>query len=146
MSQDRFDEDQYLDVLQNLEFAIIEMARKTPELTDWHVQSAVKALVRHYKAQVAGKEKASPSHLDPLARETYDRLHTMSRFLLGEGKFLNEAGEPVEIPFDAIMPPEMYECLKRIQKSIRRWNRLGGRKGYLNYIDQFLPPGPTRTE
>jgi hypothetical protein len=140
--QDGF-EDQYLDVLQNLELAIIQIARKTPELTDWHVQSAVEALVRYYKAQAAGKEMRDlSSRLDPLARQVYDMMHTMAHFLLGEGQVVNEENEPVEIPLDLVTPQEMYACLKRIQKSIRRWNRIDGRKGYLEYIDQFLPDIP----
>ncbi len=33
---------------------------------------------------------------------------------------------------------EMIVCLKRIRKSVETWNKQGGRKGYLEYIDQFL--------
>jgi hypothetical protein len=39
--------------------------------------------------------------------------------------------EPV--PFDVIV-----ECLKRIRKSIQRWNREGGRQGYLKFVEQFV--------
>jgi hypothetical protein len=33
---------------------------------------------------------------------------------------------------------EIITCLKRIQKSIRRWNKEGGRQGYLNFISEFV--------
>ncbi len=29
-------------------------------------------------------------------------------------------------------------CLKRIRKSIQKWNKRGGRQGYLTYVHQFL--------
>lgn len=29
-------------------------------------------------------------------------------------------------------------CLKRIRKSVQRWNREGGRQGYLTFIKQFI--------
>jgi hypothetical protein len=33
---------------------------------------------------------------------------------------------------------EIIACLKRIRKSVETWNKQGGRKGYLQYIDRFL--------
>ena len=29
-------------------------------------------------------------------------------------------------------------CLKRVLKSVKRWNKQGGRQGYLNFITQFM--------
>jgi hypothetical protein len=39
---------------------------------------------------------------------------------------------------EAISIDEVIACLKRIRKSIKRWGRVGGRQGYLQYIDQFV--------
>ena len=133
-------EEQYLDVLQNLESAIVQVAREQPKLTDWHAESAVEALMRLYKAEAAGDEvQDPPTRLDPLAEEVYDMVHAMADMRLGRGELTNKDGEPVEIPFKDITVQEMYNCLKRIRKSIRRWTKVGGRKGYLRYIDEFFP-------
>lgn len=33
---------------------------------------------------------------------------------------------------------EIIKCLKRIQTSVRRWNKQGGRQGYLNFVSEFI--------
>ncbi len=32
----------------------------------------------------------------------------------------------------------MIACLKRIRSSIQLWNKEGGRRGYLNFVSQFV--------
>jgi len=141
MKQDRF-EDQYLDVLQNLEFGIVQAAREQPELADWHVESAVNALVKLYRAEASGSETRDPAaDLDPLAQEVYALMYGMAELRLGRGQAFDEDGEPVEIPCEPITAQEMVDCLKRIRKSIQRWSKWGGRRGYLTYVDEFFPPG-----
>jgi hypothetical protein len=39
---------------------------------------------------------------------------------------------------ESISVEELIACLKRIRKSVEMWNKQSGRKGYLQYIDQFL--------
>lgn len=142
MRQGKFEEE-YFDVLQNLEFAIIQVARDHPDTTDWNVQFAVEALMRLYKAEAAGDQAPEPpSNLNPLTQEIYDAVHAMAEIRLGRGKLFNEDEEQVELPFQPITAQEMYQCLKRIRKSIQRWTKRRGRKGYLTYIDQFLPKTP----
>jgi hypothetical protein len=34
---------------------------------------------------------------------------------------------------------EVIRALREIQKSIPRWSRQGGRKGYLDFVSQYLP-------
>jgi hypothetical protein len=29
-------------------------------------------------------------------------------------------------------------CLKRIRKSVEKWNKQGGRQGYLTFVEQFV--------
>lgn len=41
-------EDEYLDVLQNIEAAIMGVYRRTPALLDYDVLEAIEALTRHY--------------------------------------------------------------------------------------------------
>ena len=45
-------EDEYLDVLQNLELAIMRVYRSDGSLLDLDVRDAVVALIRHYRAEV----------------------------------------------------------------------------------------------
>jgi hypothetical protein len=29
-------------------------------------------------------------------------------------------------------------CLRRLRKSVERWNRTGGQRGYLEFVSQFV--------
>jgi hypothetical protein len=136
-------EEEYLDVLQNLEFGIVQVARQNPEMVDWQVQSAVEALMAFYRARAAGNpDPELASDLAPLAQETHDLVYSIAEWLVGQGEVRNKEGERVDIPFEPLTGQEIYDCLKRIRKSIRRWTKRAGRRGYLNYIDQFLPQTP----
>ena len=41
-------------------------------------------------------------------------------------------------PVDPITLDELIICLKRLQKSAQTWTRRAGRKGYLDFIKQFM--------
>jgi len=85
-------EEQYLDVLQNLEFGIIQVARRHPEMSDWEALVAVEALMQVYRAEAAGRE-ARPPKLDPLAEETFDIVEGMCEWRLGRGQFVNDESQ-----------------------------------------------------
>jgi hypothetical protein len=57
-----------------------------------------------------------------LGRETIDK---------NEKQFQKKKPESISVE-------EIISCLKRIRKSVEMWNKQSGRKGYLQYIDQFL--------
>ena len=126
------------DVLQNLEFAIVQMARRHPEMSDWDALIAVETLMQVYRAEVAGRE-ARPQELDPLAEEVCTVVRGMAEWRLGRGSFVDDAGEPMGFPGEAITAEEMYACLRRIRRSIQKWTKRDGRRGYLTYADRFFP-------
>jgi hypothetical protein len=131
-------EERYEDVLQNIEFGIIQAYHNHPEMTDWEALSAIEALLRTYRAE-AKRRQAAPPSLNPLAEEVYDLVKTMCEWRLGrERPFTKKDGEPVELPVEPITLDEVMACLKRVRKSINRWHRRGGRQGYLTFVSQFV--------
>jgi hypothetical protein len=67
------------------------------------------------------------------------------------GKLVNEDGSDAnfdELSPDelALIPPniskitleEVLACLKRIRKSVTRWNKANGRRGYLDFVQDYL--------
>lgn len=54
-------EEEHSDVLQNLEFAIVEIYKKTPDLIDAEVLTAIESLIRIYGAESQGKSIRSRS-------------------------------------------------------------------------------------
>jgi hypothetical protein len=123
-----------LDVLQNIEFGIIEVYRADPSLLDIDAKDAIDALVRHYHAE---EEQRTPPamRLGERAQRVFQSVQKICEWRLGRSSFPgetaeNEAGMPVA---------ELVRALREIQKSIPRWSRQGGRKGYLDFVSQYLP-------
>ncbi len=133
-------EDEYLDVLQNIESGIVSVRKKHPEMTDWDAQNAVEGLLRTYQAE--GRHRREPVlRLSPLAQETFDAVREMCEWRLGRGQasLTTEEAQGEIVPMRTITLEEMIACLKRIRSSIELWNKEGGRRGYLNFISQFVP-------
>ncbi len=132
-------EDQYLDVLQNIESGIISVWKEHPEMTDWDAQSAVEGLVRSYQAQV--RQRREPVlRLTPLAQEVFDAVKDMCDWRLGrrETPRVVEKGQGAIVSAQTVTLDEMIACLKRIRKSIELWNKESGRRGYLEFVSQFV--------
>lgn len=131
-------ERKYEDVLQNIEFGIVQVYRANPKMTDWEALNAVEALMRAYKAENRGRE-VRPPRLNPLTDEVYHAARAMCEMRLGRGELEDENGNPVNVPMKPITLDEIIACLKRIRKSIKLWTKERGRRGYLDYVQNFLP-------
>ena len=123
-----------LDVLQNIEFGIVEVYRADRSLLDIDVKDAIDALARHYHAE---EEQRTPPAmtLGDRAERVFRSVQTMCEWRLGRSSLPGETSET-----ESGMPvSELVKCLREIQKSIPRWSRQGGRKGYLEFVSQYLP-------
>ncbi|HVO70805.1 MAG TPA: hypothetical protein VMT24_12215 [Aggregatilineaceae bacterium] len=132
-------EDQYLDVLQNIEAAIVQVYRKHPELADSSVDQAMEGLVRMYQAEARGRS-APVVRLHEPEQQVYDGVKMMCDWRMGraEEPDQQEPREPALPPGTPKTVDEIVACLKRIRKSIVLWTKQGGRQGYLDYITQFI--------
>jgi hypothetical protein len=136
MSKAEFEE-LYKDVLQNIEFGIIEAYRRHPEMTDWEVSAAVEALLRNYQGETKGSQTTLPI-LRPLSQEVYESARAICEWRLGREPLRSHEGKPVIVPMTPIALDEIVTCLRRIRKSINHWTREGGRQGYLNFVNQYI--------
>ncbi len=130
-------EDQYLDVLQNIEFAIVTVFRQNPGLTDYDVDNVLNILIRTYRSQQQNREFGQPV-MKPQVEQLYKGVRQMCEWRLGREKLVGDTRKskgpsPTLISFD-----EIIACLKRIRKSVDLWNKQGGTRGYLQYIEQFV--------
>ncbi|MCX6029792.1 MAG: hypothetical protein NT169_10880 [Chloroflexi bacterium] len=129
-------EEDYLDVLQNIEFAIISVYRQQPALVDFDVENAINALITHYRAE---NREARLPNLNERAKQVYELVETMCEWRMGNDELASadmrtRGPRPPVVAVDVIVA-----CLKRIRKSVQRWNKEGGRRGYLTFIQRFLP-------
>jgi hypothetical protein len=131
-------EDKYEDVLQNIEFAIVSTYRDHTELSDYGVMRALEALIDAYSGEKIGR---SPRvfRLSDLEVRLKDAIREMCEWRLGRAE-LSEAkpSKPLPAGVEAISVDEIIRCLKRILKSVNRWNKEGGSQGYLNFVVQYV--------
>jgi hypothetical protein len=130
-------EDKYLDVLQNIEFAIITVYHQYPELTDYDVDNVLNILIRSYRFEQQNRE-FSQQTMKPLAEELCKHVKLMCECRLGREKLVGIVRKSKRPSPTPISIEEVVACLKRIRKSVDLWNKQGGRRGYLQYIDQFV--------
>jgi hypothetical protein len=122
-------EEQYQDVLQNIEFAIVSVYKENTILSDHAVMCALAALTEHYSAENLGRQprKSSLSGLEPLV---FERMKAMCEQRLGR--------VASGLPLATVSVDVMVQCLKRLSKSAKNWNKRGGSQGYLHFVSQFV--------
>jgi hypothetical protein len=131
-------EEKYLDVLQNIEVAIVQAAHANSTLIDIDVLDAVTALVRHYGAEENGL-RISEHRLAERPARVYAGVKDICEWRIGRQKLAGpDEDEDEGEPGPSVTVPQLVECLRRVQKSIRRWNKEGGRKGYLDFVSQYV--------
>jgi len=131
-----FEED-YLDVLQNIEFAIVSVYREQPGLLDFEVEKALTALIRAYEAQNLPRPFTAPA-LPPVPQAIHERVQAMCDWRLGRAgppNSLTNAGGPL---LRSLSLAEIIACLKRIRKSLQKWSQRDGRQGYVRFVSEFV--------
>ena len=130
-------QEENLDVLQNLEFAIIEVWRANPEMTDYSALRAYEAARQYYRAELRGRPPAPPplSGLDAVA---FAALQQMCEFRLGRQSGPSPASKKDAVAVPPLPLEKLLACLQELAKSVERHTRSGGRQGYLQFIDRFL--------
>jgi hypothetical protein len=128
-------EEEYEDVLQNIEFAIVSVYRQEPALLDYDVEKALNSLGRSYRQ---GEAPPPPEGFNDLQKAVYIHVKAICDLRIGEGSLSDEEGEAVDILLETVTPEEIVACLKRIQKSVQTWTKQGGRQGYLKFVDGFI--------
>lgn len=130
-------EQDYTDVLQNIEFAIVSVHQEHPLLVDFDVENALNALINRYHAEATAHEPRRVN-LSERAQLVYERVEAMCEWRLGRQNFTTENGEKFELQPGSVNLDVILACLKRIRKSVQRWNKEGGRQGYLTFIGRFI--------
>ncbi|MCU0913344.1 MAG: hypothetical protein MUC88_02135 [Planctomycetes bacterium] len=130
-------EDEYTDVLQNIEFGIVSTYHGHPQIVDAHVIRGLEAVIGSYRAEMAGHESQEFSAA-PVEADLYRAIRNVCEWRLGRIREEDlETGRPWFAP-EPVTVEEIVLCLKRILKSVNRWNKSGGQRGYLTFIVQYV--------
>lgn len=127
--------EKYMDVLQNIEFGIVSAYREIPQATDNNVMCSLEALIDVYAAEKINRQPRK-FNLSDSEQRIMESVHEMCECRLGRTKL--QSDEEEESPLEPLTLDEMIQCLKRIQHSVKKWNKMGGRKGYLDFIVQYV--------
>jgi hypothetical protein len=130
-------EEQYMDVLHNIEFALINMYRENAAMTDYEALEAINGLIRTYTAE-SRRRSAPELKLNELAQAAYDGMQAMCELHMGRATLTSEEGETQSLPVAIITMGEVLQCLKRIRRSIERWNKERGRRGYFDVVGKYV--------
>ena len=126
--------DDKLDILQNLEFIVVEIWRDNPQMSDYVALRAYEAAFHSYREELRG-HVIKPRALKDLDAITFESLKAMCEFRLGRGI----CPLPATAKIEPIALEVLVDCLRELVKSVQRHTKSGGRQGYLTFIDQFLP-------
>jgi hypothetical protein len=123
-----------LGILQNLEFTVVEIWRAHPEISDYTALRAYEAAFQTYRAESRGHTPKPPG-LTGIDAEAFAAVKAMCEFQLGR--------KPCPTPGAENIPPIplqlLLDCLRELVKSVERHTKIDGRRGYLTFIDEFLP-------
>ena len=126
--------EQYPDILQNIEFAIVTIYRERPELRDPEVIAAIEKLAAYYTRMKKGVPEL-PVVLPERSKAVFLSMKTFCELRREGGEIENELGESAaRVPLRIIVL-----CLERLLDSARNWHKKDGQRGYLNFIAQFIP-------
>ncbi len=131
-------EEEYQDVLQNIEALVVQHYNEYPETTDYSVERVYETLKVNYTAELRGREPREIP-LSPEEKELFTMLEQICEFRLGRAAFeTEEEFDEKDIRISAITVEEMLLVIKKLLSSVKFWTKRNGRQGYLNYIIQFI--------
>jgi len=122
-------EEKYLDVLQNIEFSILSTYREYPKISDYSVMNMLEVLINIYTSEEMGRSPRQSS-LSDLEEILLENVKDICEWRLGRISMDKEIPEITSIE-------EIILCLKRILKSVKKFNKNGDR-GYITFIIQFV--------
>jgi hypothetical protein len=130
-------EDQYPDVLQNIEFGIVAAYKEHPEMSDHDAARVLQVLIDDYKGEKIGRPPRDV-RLSNVERHLLDSVRRMCEWRLGrERSPVGPAGSENLAPEPTTLDVIVL-CLKRVLKSVKFWNKDGGRQGYLNFVIRYV--------
>ncbi|MDO8545089.1 MAG: hypothetical protein Q7S40_32015 [Opitutaceae bacterium] len=125
--------EEFSDVLQNLEFAVVTLYRRNPEMTDYVASRAYEAAYERYRAEHRG-HPPKPHGLTGLDAEACQAVCDVCELRLGrspEASRIKPAIEPITLE-------ETIACLRRLARSVNLHTNRAGRQGYLNFVAHFV--------
>ena len=132
-----WDNDKYLDVLQNIEFAIVSVYQEHADLRDREVMHALDAAIEFYRAEMRG-HTPKPHKIEGRPTVIFRRVQEMCEYRRGRSALTADDGEQRLPPGEEKTAEEILYCLRQIRKSVERWSNQAGPQGYLQFVSEYV--------
>lgn len=114
-------DDKHLDILQSVEASIVGVYHTHYDMRDYDALYALEHLIDHYR-KVARRLTTSAPDLDEPASEIFYNVKQI-------------CDTRIESREDAVA---IVACLRKILKSAKRWNQKNGKRGYLEFVQNYV--------
>ena len=121
----------YENVLKQIETAVVQVWRKQPAMTNYAVMRVYEAATERYRAEALARTPKNVA-LTGVEAELLEAVRTACDTCLREFP-------SAENPAQSMPAEDMVACLRRLSKSVDFWTKQGGRQGYMQYIEGFVP-------
>jgi hypothetical protein len=116
-------EEKFENELREIESSIISVYRNNPELVDSQVERAVAAAIKLNNSIIKGNTRPD---------------HSLSSLDLTVFEFIQEVVDTLLQSNNVITVNDLVQCLKRVRKSVQKWNKRFGRQGYLDFVSKYV--------
>ena len=117
-------EEKFEDTLKEIETAIIRIYKASPEMTDHFVNRALDSAILQYRALERG-HVVKPTTLTGKELALFEAITAVC------SAWEKDKRGPLSAT-------DILTCLRRLQKSVEVWIKMGGRRGYFDHVSQFL--------
>ena len=128
--------DEDLPALRLLESTVLRLWSGQPEMNDHTVSWAYTTAYQRYRARLRGRDP-KPHTLSGLDLVTFTAVEEACEKLLSSGAD-SVKGAPTGNT-DPIPLAKLVEYLRELVRSVERHTKLGGRHGYLEFVQTFIP-------
>ncbi len=124
----------YLDILQNIENAILDVFETTPELRDPDIILALERLASQYTREKK-KLPTLPVALPERSMLIFNAVRAACELRLDRTALveIEDHEFAYRVPLRLLIP-----CIDRVLKSAHTWHKRDGQRGYLQFIGKFL--------
>ena len=132
-------EEEYEDVLQNIEAFIMEVFRAHRHMMDTDVMRALDAALIYFN-DVRRDHTPKEPRLSDHSKLVFEAVKTICNVRLGREELdaKTKAKDILDLSGGNVSPEVILACLRKIRKSVDRWNKQAGRQGYLKFVAQFI--------
>src|SRR4030067_3045511 len=95
-------EEEYEDVLKTIEFAVVAVYRRYPDMTDWDALSAIESLIHAYSAEAQGR-RTMPRNLAGLSTEVVQSVRSVCEWRLGRETLLDQDGHALVLEDESLL-------------------------------------------